>query len=81
MHYEVQKSQHGHKDVFPVTLSFMQRSDLQIGHLSEDRSRSFARVIASKKRLCVCVVCFRMLWELVHIEHSFWKGEHTFLSD
>ena len=22
-----------------------------------------------------------MLWELVHVEHSFWKGEHTFLSD
>ena len=34
-----------------------------------------------EKRLCVCVVCFKMLWELVHIEHSFWKGEHTFLSD
>ena len=27
---------------FPVTLSFMQKSDLQTGHLSEDRSRSFA---------------------------------------
>ena len=26
----------------PVTLSFMQKSDLQTGHLSEDRSRSFA---------------------------------------
>ena len=33
------------------------------------------------KRLIVCVVCFRMLWELAHIEHSFWKGEQTFLSD
>ena len=40
--YELQKAQHGHKDVFPVTLSFMQKSDLQTGHLSEDRSRSFA---------------------------------------
>ena len=28
--------------VSPVTLSFMQKSDLQTGHLSEDRSRSFA---------------------------------------
>ena len=36
--YELQKAQHGHKDVFPVTLSFMQKSDLQ----TEDRSRSFA---------------------------------------
>ena len=40
--YELQKAQRGHKDVFPVTLSFMQKSDLQTGHLSEDRSRSFA---------------------------------------
>ena len=39
---ELQKAQHGHKDVFPVTLSFMQKSDLQTSHLSEDRSRSFA---------------------------------------
>ena len=37
--------------------------------------------VIEKKRLIVCVVCFRMLWELVHIEHSFWKGEQTFFSD
>ena len=26
-----QKATHGHKDVFPVTLSFTQKSDLQTG--------------------------------------------------
>ena len=36
--YELQKAQRAHKDVFPVTLSFMQKSDLQTGHLSGDRS-------------------------------------------
>ena len=30
--------QHGHKDVFSLTLRFMQKSDLQTGNLSEDRS-------------------------------------------
>ena len=40
--YELQKAQHGHKDVFPVSLSFMQKSDLQTGHQSEDCSGSFA---------------------------------------
>ena len=42
VNYELQKAQHGHKDVFPVTLSFMQKSDLKTGHLSEDQFRSFA---------------------------------------
>ena len=39
--YEQQKAPHGHKDVFPVSLNLRQKSDLQTGHLCEDRS--FAR--------------------------------------
>ena len=53
VHYEVQKAQHGHKDVFPVTLS-------QTGHLPEDRSGSFARVIEKSfkaKNVFVSVWC------------------------
>ena len=33
--------------------------------------------VIEKTSLCLCGV-FRMLWELVYIKHSFWKGEHTF---
>ena len=81
--YELQKAQHGHKDVFPVTSKFHAKER------SSDRSPVWRSLeifcvklrVIEKKRLIVCVVCFRMLWELVHIEHSFWKGEHTFLSD
>ena len=36
--YELQKAPHGHKEVFPVSLSLRQKSDLQTGHLSEGRS-------------------------------------------
>ena len=54
--YEIQKAPHRHKDVFPVTLSFMQKSDLQTGHLSEDRSFAW-NLEYWKKNVFVSVWC------------------------
>ena len=49
--------QHGHKDVFPVTLSFIQKSDLQTGHLREDRSEVCVKLrVIKKTTLCRCGV-------------------------
>ena len=69
--YERQKAPH--RIYFCYSLSLKQKSDLQRGHLSEDRSFGGLKLcfrVIEKTSLCLCGA-FSLLCELVHIEHSF----------
>ena len=56
--------QHGHKDVFPVTVSFMQKIDLQTGHMSKDGS--FAWNLGYRKRLFFASIYFTRMAREAH---------------